>query len=248
MNQPHLSVVIPAYNEEHRIAPTIRAIGRYLDACEYASEIIVVLNNCTDDTLALVQRLEIEIPTLRHINLGIVERARGTKGLAVACGMLSSRGKYRIYLDADNAVEIGEIEKLWPVILAGSDVVFGSRYVSGSHTHVSWYRRILSRIANLLIQAILLPGIHDTQCAFKLFTSRAAEETFSCLSTHGWGFDMEVLFIARRLNFHICEVPVDWNEIGGSSVKPMAFLTAFNDLVSIRINAWRGKYTTRKNQ
>ena len=246
MNLIHLSVVIPAYNEEQRIAPTVRAIAAYLSLQGYSSEIVVVLNNCTDGTKGVVQALEKEVPTLRHLDLGMAYHPAGTKGLAVEAGMLDAKGAYRIYLDADNAAEMGEIEKLWPLALGGTAVVFGSRYVPGSHIHVSWHRRVLSRMANGLIQAVLLPGVHDTQCAFKLFTAEAAEEIFSRSHTRGWGFDLEVLFLARYLGFKMQEVPIDWSEMGGSSVKPMAFMTAFDDLLTIRFNAWRGKYAKRK--
>ena len=246
MKPIHLSVVIPAYNESHRITPTIRSVAAYLSAQNYEAEILVVLNNCTDDTLAIVTALEAEISMLRHMDIGMIQSPSGTKGLAVRSGMLAATGEYRIYMDADNAAQIEEIEKLWPYMQSGYDVVFGSRYVAQSKLHVSWYRRLLSRAGNLAVQALLLPGVRDTQCAFKLFTARATREIFSRMHIGGWGFDMEALFLAKRLSFCIREVAIQWKEIDGSSVKPKAFVTALEDLVRIRVWAWMGKYSDLK--
>lgn len=246
MKPPYLSVVIPAYNESRRIAPTIRSVATYLAAQSYVSEILIVLNNCTDDTLAVVTALEAEIPMLRHMDIGMIQSPSGTKGLAVRSGMLAATGEYRIYMDADNAARIEEIEKLWPYIHSGYDVVFGSRYVAQSEVHVSWYRRMLSRVGNLTVQILLLPGVRDTQCAFKIFTARATHNIFSRMHIAGWGFDMEALFLAKRFGFRMREVAIEWREIGGSSVKPKAFVTALEDLVRIRVGAWRGRYTDSK--
>lgn len=241
-----LSVIIPAYNEEKRIAPTIRETCAYLAAQGYQSEVIVALNNCTDATAVVVASLEAEFPMLRHIDLGFVRSPSGTKGLAVAHGMRAACGEYRIYMDADNAAKIGEIEKLWPLADEGCDVVFGSRYVSGADRTVSWHRRALSRVGNLLIRALLLPGVRDTQCAFKLFTAQAAEAVFSRLTIAGWGFDMEALYIARSLGLSLREVPIVWREVGDSSLKARAFRTALHDLLTVRFRAWAGKYRSSR--
>ncbi len=242
MSTVRLSVVIPAYNEERRIASTLRETCAYLAAQPYSSEVVVALNNCSDATAVVVSALEAEFPMLRHIDLGMVRRPSGTKGLAVSRGMLEARGAYRIYMDADNAAKISEIEKLWPLMESGCDIAFGSRYVPGADRIVSWYRRMLSRAGNLLVRALLLPGVRDTQCAFKLCTAAAAEAIFPRLSIAGWGFDMEVLYVARRLGFRACEVPIVWREVGHSSLKARAFRTALQDLLSIRVRAWLGGY------
>ncbi len=241
MKPIHLSVVIPAYNEEHRIAPTIRETCAYLGAQAYESEVIVVLNNCTDGTAVLLDTLAKEFPILRTIDLGMIESPAGSKGLAVAHGMRAAKGEYRIYMDADNAARIGEIEKLWPHT-EQADIVFGSRYVRGADLTVSLYRRIMSRIGNMLVRVLILPGVHDTQCAFKLFTAEAGEAVFSRLTIVGWGFDMEALFLARKLGYVSREVPIEWHEVGQSSLKARAFRTALEDLLSIRVRAWLGRY------
>ncbi len=242
MSPVHLSVIIPAYNEERRITPTLRDTAQYLLTQPYAAEIIVVLNNCTDKTLDVVKNLQIEFPFIRCIDMGMVQHPSGTKGLAVRTGMLAAQGEYRIYMDADNAARISEIEKLWPCIDGGNNVVFGSRYISGSHTHVSWYRRILSRVSNLLVQVVLLPGVQDTQCAFKLFSASATEKIFSQAQCVGWAFDMEALYLARRYGYGLREIPITWNEVGESSLKAKAVFTALGELVRVRMLAWRGGY------
>ncbi len=240
--QVHLSVVIPAYNEARRITPTLRSTAQYLLAQPYTSEILVVLNNCSDNTLEIVKGLQSEFPIIRYIDMGMVQHPSGTKGLAVRTGILSAVGEYRIYMDADNAAQISEISALWPRIDGGKNIVFGSRYVSGSHVHVSWYRRLLSRASNLLVQAVLLPKVRDTQCAFKLFSAEATEKIFTQAQCVGWAFDMEVLYLARRYGYGLREIPITWNEVGESSLKAKAVFTALSELVRIRVLAWRGRY------
>ncbi len=246
MSNIHLSVIIPAYNEAKRIRPTLLSCLAYLATQSYAHEIIVVLNNCTDNTKEILEELRSAHPSIQILDLGMIYSSSNTKGYAVREGMLKATGDYRFYLDADNAAPLSEIEILWPYIKEGIDVVFGSRYLKGSHLHVSWYRRILSRGANLLIQVLLLPGVRDTQCAFKLFTQEAAVKIFTEVRTISWGFDMEVLFLARYFRFKSREVPIDWDEVGGSSVKAKAFFTSLGELMAIRQRAWKGIYGKRK--
>lgn len=238
----HLSIVIPAYNEARRITPTLRSTAEYLRAQPYTSEIVVVLNNCTDNTLEVVNMLSQEFPGIRYIDMGMIAHPSGTKGLAVRTGMLDAKGKYRLYMDADNAAQISEISALWPHVDGGKNIVFGSRYVSGSHVHVSWYRRLLSRASNLLVRLVLLPGIRDTQCAFKLFSAEATTRIFTQAQCIGWAFDMEVLYLVRRYGYGLREIPITWNEVGESSVKAKAVFTALSELLRIRVLAWRGKY------
>jgi dolichyl-phosphate beta-glucosyltransferase len=238
----HLSIIIPAYNEARRIAPTLRSTAEYLRDQPYTSEIVVVLNNCTDNTLEVVSMLSREFPCIRYIDMGMFAHPSGTKGLAVRTGMLDAKGEYRLYMDADNATKISEIVHLWPHLGGGHTIVFGSRYVSGSRVYVSWYRKILSRVSNLFVRIVLLPGVRDTQCAFKLFSAEATTRIFTQAQCVGWAFDMEVLYLARRYGYGLREVPITWNEVGESSVKAKAVFTAFSELLRIRILAWRGKY------
>jgi dolichyl-phosphate beta-glucosyltransferase len=238
---PKLSIIIPAYNEAKRIGVTLDSIADYAAACGYEIEVIVAVNNATDNTMELLAEYKAKMPYLVAMDLGMKHSLSGTKGWAVKQAVLASKGEYILYMDADNAVRISEIEKFWPFFgvkdsekNAHADVVFGSRYTKGAHINRSWYRNILGRGSNLLVQAVLLPGIQDTQCGFKCFTRTAAQDVFSALYTWGWGFDMEVLALARKHGYSLKEVPVRWEEIGNSAVKGSAFITSLEELFKIR--------------
>ncbi len=231
---PHLSIIIPAYNESSRITATLRSIDAYSKTVDYSMEVLVVINNTTDSTVAVVSALQIEMPYLRMVDIGMHESENGTKGLAVRHGMLAAQGTYCLFMDADNATQIQEIEKFWQYFNQGHSVVYGSRYAKGAHTHRVWYRNIMGKLSNLLVQALLLPGVRDTQCGFKCFTNEAAEAVFGKSVLSGWGFDMEILMIAKKMHYKMREVPIVWNEIGKSTVKASAFLYTLRDLIRIR--------------
>lgn len=230
-----LSVIIPAHNEAARISATLESVSSYLSRVSYDYEILVVTNNCSDDTVGVIEKFKLSIPQLRYIDVNKKRAPGGTKGFAVREGMLEARGEYRIFMDADNATNISEIEKFWSYFEKGFDVVIGSRYISGSDVAVPqvWYRRVLGRLANLLIRTLLLHGIYDTQCGFKMFTSQSAQKIFSLCNIDGWGADIEMLALAKRYNYKIIEVPIVWREVGGSSLKLKAFWWTFKDLVRI---------------
>lgn len=236
---PHLSVIIPAYNEENLIASTIRSAYAYLSAQEYSSEVIVVANNCTDRTAEIVEGLQGEHPTLRLLQFSRQAKG-GTKGLAVSKGMQEARGAYRLYMDADYSAALDEISKLWPYAEEGYGVVIGSRYLPGSKITVPQkrHRVILSRLANLLVRIVLVPGIRDTQCGFKLFSADAAEKIFWRMESLGWGFDLEVLALARKYRFGIKEVPIAWGERAKGQRNRFGLLPAywntFKELLTIR--------------
>jgi dolichyl-phosphate beta-glucosyltransferase len=234
MQEPYLSIIIPAYNEMHRIGKTLESIRAYLQSVSYAAEVLVVINNTTDDTQHVVKSFETSMPYMRILNTGMMDSDSGTKGAAVRKGMLEAKGAYVLFMDADNATELKEIENFWPHFDAGYDIVFGSRYIKGAHTHRIWYRNIMGRVSNFLVQAVLLPGIKDTQCGFKCFTSKAAKDIFSRSVIQGWGFDLEVLALARKLGYSMKEAPIVWHEIGHSAVKAGAFFSTLRELVVIR--------------
>lgn len=232
--QPRLSIVIPAYNEAKRIGATLDSIAAFAEHAGHAIEVIVVVNNTTDDTMAVVEGYQKDMPYLRAIDCGTHVSASMTKGLAVKAGMLLAEGEYILYMDADSATNISQIEIFWKHFAKGYDVVFGSRYIKGAHTHRVWYRDVMGKASNLLVQALLLPGIKDTQCGFKCFTQASAKDIFKDVQTIGWGFDMEVLAIARKRGYKLREVPVAWHEVGHSSVKAGAFITSLKELLEIR--------------
>lgn len=233
-----LSVVIPAYNEERRIAKTLSAISSYLEKQDFSWEIIVVDDGSKDTTVQIVN--DLHLPSLRLIKLG---QNQG-KGAAVKKGMLSAEGEYRLFCDADNATPIGQLEKMW-LMTDKFPVVIGSRYLKGSRIVIeqTFMRRFLSRIGNILIQVMILPGFPDTQCGFKLFEGKAAQAIFTKQTISRWGFDMEVLFIARKLKFKIGQVPVDWYDRAGSKIHSSnVFVRTLSELFKIRWNGLTGKY------
>jgi len=240
----YLSVIIPAYNEEERIKKTLESIDKYLEKQPYNYEIIVVANNCTDNTDKVVLDYQKTVEHLKLFDLRIAKPG-GAKGYAVKKGMEEARGEYKLFMDADNATRITEIEKFWPYFKEGYDVVIGSRHIKGAHIVIQqpWYRRVLGRAANLLIRLVLLPGIYDTQCGFKAFTKEAADKIFKKMTIGGWGFDMEILALARLYGFKIKEVSVNWYEAGKSRLRAVkAARETLGELFRIKRNILMGRY------
>ncbi|GAC1413173.1 MAG: hypothetical protein NVSMB66_4420 [Candidatus Doudnabacteria bacterium] len=236
-----LSVVIPAYNEEHRVEKTLLSVDGYLSKQSYDYEIIVVVNNSKDGTLDIVNRLETStIKKIVAMNL-----PEGGKGNAVKRGIMEkANGDVVMFMDADNATPISEVQKLLPFLDQGYDVVIGSRYLNPElvKTPQPLYRIILSRLSNILIQALAVPGIKDTQLGFKLFSRKAAKDIFQKVSVLGWGFDMEVLSIALAHDYKIKELGVSWTENGGGHVPLTAYIESLKDLIKIKLNSLSGKY------
>ena len=243
MLNPKLSVVIPAYNEGRRIQATLEDVDKYLKAQNYPYEIIVVDNGSNDNTCDVVK--EYQGQGMQNVVRLCLSESVGAKGSAVKLGIMDyAQGDFIIFMDADNATPISEIEKFWPYVETGYEVVIGSRYVSESNVtnKQPFYRILLSRMSNLLIQIMAVPGIKDTQLGFKAFRGPAAKDIFSRVSIPGWGFDMEVLTVARLRGYNIKEVGVMWRERGGSHVPLTAYLESLKDLIKIKWRALTGKY------
>ncbi len=237
-----LSVVIPAYNEEKRITDTLVDVDTYLSKQGYEYEIIVVVNGTTDHTFEVVKKLESS--TISHATA--INLIQGGKGNAVKHGILdSATGDYIVFMDADNATPIAQVEKFFPYFEQGYDVVIGSRYLDASTVkkRQPLYRVILSRGANILIQFLAVPGIKDTQVGFKGFTNKCAKDIFRYVTISRWGFDMEVLTIALKRGYKIKEVPVVWIEHGGGHVPLKAYIESLVDLFKIKAKAMKGDYT-----
>jgi dolichyl-phosphate beta-glucosyltransferase len=240
MEVPFLSVIVPAYNEAERIPLTLLDMDKRLSEATFSYEILVINDGSKDKTAEIVEKMAKTIPHLVLINN---EKNQG-KGGVVRDGMLAAKGQYRIFTDADNSTSIEQFEKMLPFFADGYEVVIGSRAVKGAHLEPAqpFYRRILGRVSNLIIQAVNLPGIWDTQCGFKAFTAEAAERIFPLTKINGWGFDIEALALARSLGYRIKEVPVHWVNDAASHVKLSAYLKVFVENVKIRVWLIIGSY------
>jgi len=238
----HLSVIIPAYNEEQRLPKTLREIDKYLRTQDYESEIIVVSDGSTDRTVEVVTDLMAEIKTLKTLDF---KENRG-KGFGVQQGMLKARGEYRLFTDADNSTSIDQIEKMWPWFERGFDIVIGSRDVEGAvlDPPQPWLRQMILGEGFKLLRKIIvgLWGIEDTQCGFKGFTKKVVENIFPRCKIDRFAFDPEILVIAKKLNYKIKEIPVYWRNDPESKVKFKWMVNMGFDLLKIRWNLITKKY------
>lgn len=237
-----LSIVIPAYNEEHRLLPTLEQLSAHLSRQPLRWEIVVVDDGSTDRTTAVVSLAMATIPNLR------LERQTPNqgKGAAVRRGMLAARGQIRVMSDADGSMPPDQLPRLLEAICGGgAEIAIGSRYAPGASSDVKqpWYRVAWSRLANKVIQRSLVPGISDTQCGFKAFTAEAARDLFRRGRIDGWAFDLEILALARRTGFSIAEVGVAWKDDRRSRVNPVKDLwKVVREALTIRRNLRRGVY------
>ncbi len=217
--QPFLSVVIPAYNEEKRLGASLKRMLAYFDTRNYDFEILVVSDGSTDETASIVQNISACRPQVRLLEYA----SNHGKGYAVRYGMLRAAGKFVLFSDADLATPIEEVEKLLEHIQKGADVAIGSRDVVGSELvqRESIIRELGGRTFNKLVQLLTVPGIHDTQCGFKLFTSRACKDVFGLCMVDDWAFDVEALYVAvKLLGLKVDEVPIRWAHQEGSKISP----------------------------
>lgn len=236
-----VSIVIPAYDEEARIEPTIRNTVALLAAQPLRWEIVVVDDGSRDGTVALCERLAAELPGVRVITS---VRNRG-KGHAVRVGMLAARGQVRVMCDADGSMPATELPRLLAPIADGTcAVAIGSRYAGGvAVERQPVWRRAWSRLCNLVIQKTLVPGVRDTQCGFKAFTADSARALFSRATIDGWAFDLEVLALAKRMQYVVLEVGVEWKDDKRSKVNPWKDLwKVIREAVTIKRNLRRGIY------
>ncbi|MGD9276227.1 MAG: glycosyltransferase family 2 protein [Candidatus Pacearchaeota archaeon] len=237
-----LSVIIPAYNEEKRIEETLRDVNQYLSKKDFSYEMIVVNDGSTDNTKQIVESFCDKIPNMMFID----NKINSGKGSAVKQGMLAASGDYRLFMDADNAIKINHLEKFLAVI-NDYDLVIGSIELPGSKKWQEYkglnkiYRNLFGKLSKYLIQVVNLWEIRDTQRAFKLFRKDAAKEIFSRQTIDRWGFDIELLVIAKKLGYKIKELPVEWINPSGR-VNFKSFLNTFLELFEIKVNSFSGKY------
>ena len=239
MVQPFLSIVIPAYNEEMRIAQTLDTVVKYVVGQDYSWEVIVADDGSQDGTASLVEAAAEANPGVRLVRL-----SHGGKGWAVRGGMLEARGQYRFLADADLSMPIEQLERFLPSSLTDFDIAIGSREAPGARRfHEPFRRHLMGRAFNFVVRLLAVRSITDTQCGFKCFKAHAAETLFPLQRARGFGFDAEILFLAQRLGLRIKEVPIDWYYHEGSKVKPVrdSFLM-LKDLLSVRWHSTKGRY------
>ncbi len=244
LKQPdvQLSVIIPAYNEELRLPRTLNQSLEYLKAQPYCSEIIVVNDGSTDGTERVVREQSsgpVSVRLLAH-----PDGANHGKGASVRKGMLEARGAYRLFMDADNSTTLDHLDRFWPFFIQGYDVVIGSRALKDSiiGTHQAWYKELAGRLGNGIIRAFAVPGISDTQAGFKMFAGEKAEIIFPLQTIDRWGYDIELLAIARSKGYRICEVPITWINAPGSKVSMKSYFEVLGEVWRIRRNLRAGLY------
>ena len=237
--EPYLSIVIPAYNEEERIVPTIGAIAAHVAGMGFPWELIIADDGSRDQTATLVEGLEL-------VNLRLLRAEKnGGKGSAVRRGVLAAQGRYILFDDADNSTPIEELGKLLPTLeQQGYDIAVGSRAASGSEeAHRTLLRRTLSGGLRLMVRYLFRIGVRDTQCGFKLFTRTSAHRLYAAQTIDGFSFDLEILYLAARLGYRVAEVPVSWIDAPGSKVDTTREIQRFlRDLLRIKWNDLRGVY------
>lgn len=235
------SIVIPAYNEGRRLAPTLQQVLAYLQQQGWDAEVIVVNDGSTDNTAEIAGSF-----AARHPEVVLLENPgnRG-KGYSVRHGILKARGEVIVFSDADLSSPIEEMPKLLQAISAGADIAIGSRWLRAElqTTRQSLHRQLFGRIFNGLNRVVLGLQFKDTQCGFKAFTRRAAQTILPLQQIERWGFDPEILFLARKFGFRAVEVPVRWGHVGGTRINPLVDgARMFQEMLRIRWNSISGKY------
>lgn len=237
-----LSVIIPTYNEEERIAKTLQEISNYLQKKEYTHEIIVIDDGSLDSTAELVSSISRNNGNVRVLR----NDANRGKGYSVKRGVLASTGEYVLFSDADLPIPIEEVERLLKWLKSGYEIAIGSKRLKDSKSLIEQplYRRLMGRVFNIFLQLFIIRGIKDTQCGFKCFKRGAADKIFPKQLIEGFCFDVELLYLAKRWGIPVKEVPVCWtNRDAKTTVKIIPdSLQMVLDLFKIRINYWRGKY------
>jgi len=235
-----LSLVIPAYNEQARLPYTLSEIERYACSERLDCEVIVVDNGSRDATSVVVQQAASRFPRLR-----LVRTDRRGKGLAVRTGVLTAQVDVIVFADADLSWSVEDllripelVDERTAALVIGSREGYGARRVGEPV-----YRHLMGRVFNRVVQALAVPGIEDSQCGFKAFDRSAAHAIFSRQRIEGFGFDVEILYLARRLGYAIKVVPLHWEHKENSRVDPLRdTLLMLSDVVSVRLNGWRGVY------
>ena len=239
--EPFYSIVIPAYNESARLGGTLEKVLGYVHDQQWDAEVIVVNDGSRDNTAEIVREFAAKNPTLRLLeNPG----NRG-KGYSVRNGMLNARGRVVLFSDADLSSPIEEAPKLFKALEDGADIAIGSRWLRAEMQtqRQPLHRQLFGRVFNLLLRLTLGLQFKDTQCGFKAFKQPAAKAIFPLQKIERWGFDPEILFLARKLGYKVEEIPVRWGHSGGARINPLVDgARMFQEMLHIRWNDLKGRY------
>ncbi|MCA9368690.1 MAG: glycosyltransferase family 2 protein [Pseudomonadales bacterium] len=248
--KPYLSVVIPSYNEMSNLKRgVLEQVLEYLQKQDYRWELILTDDGSTDGTTKKLKEF-----AQKDKRISVVENIHAGKAPTVMSGMLAAKGEWRLFTDFDQSTPLSEIEKLLEFTKKGYNVIIGSREMVGARRDEEpWYRRVMGRGFNLIVQIFAVPGILDTQCGFKLFSAEATELLFNNLYIYGsqkerkdaytGAFDVELLYLANKLGFKIQEVPITWYHNKTERVSPVKdSLRMFIDILRMRFARFRGKY------
>lgn len=231
----YLSIIVPAYNEEKRLGPTLEEIKAFMDKKGFAYEVLLVDDGSTDGT----QEVSRSSTLSREGRLRVLDnKVNRGKGYSVKHGVSKSKGELILFSDADLSTPIKEFDKLEAAIVSGADIAIGSRSVKDSIVRIRqpFYRQSMGRIFNFYVRVILGINLSDTQCGFKLFCSECAEALFEEVRTEGFAFDAEMLFRARRNGLRVDEIGVEWVNSPESKVHPLfSSMRMFRDILIVRL-------------
>lgn len=248
-NQPYLSVIIPAYREGERIGRNLLEIEKYLSQKSFDYEILVIVDGSPDNTAEVARNYSTQVKNLRVID----NPENKGKGYIVRQGLLESNGKIRLFMDADGSTSINHLDKFLPEFKNGYDIVIGSRDIEGAfiQIHQPKHREIMGNMGNWMIRVVLgLWKYPDTQCGFKMLTNEAAEKIASKMEVDRFGFDFELIILAKKLGFKIKQMPVRWLNEEGSTVGltgPNGFIQVLIDLFKTKWRLITGKYNIKTN-
>jgi dolichyl-phosphate beta-glucosyltransferase len=244
---PLLTIVVPTYNEKNRIGGTLQRICEFMSAQPYAIELLVVDDGSADGTADMVESMGSGIGVIRNDHRG--------KAYTVRTGMLAAKGQRVLFSDADLSTPIEEVSRFLPIFDAGYDVVIGSREAPGAvRFDEPLTRHLMGRVFTRVVQLVTGQRFEDTQCGFKAFSHTAAQQVFSRVQLYGpntpvirrskvTGFDVELLFLARKQGLRIREVPVRWYYSRGSKVDPLRdSMQNLLDVLKVRLYDWQGRY------
>ncbi len=246
---PFISIVIPSFNESENLSKgVLDEVEKYLSRQKYQWEIILTDDGSTDGTFENLQKI-----VKGKKNWRLIKNLHQGKAQTVKSGIMEATGDLILFTDFDQATPLPEVEKLFPFMEKGYDVVIGSREVKGSERlKEPWYRHMMGKVFNKVVQLFTIQGISDTQCGFKLFTSHVAKELFNSLAVYAVGaetsaftgaFDVELLYIASKRGYRIAEVPVSWKYVKTVRVNPVRdSIRMFLDVLHIRLTDLSGGY------